>query len=148
MRSTSMQPRRNRLDAPFAQAATATKWWEVDLLASSCGIATTKCGLYSMGNEIHDSLSSTDSYPHRDGRISHELTGHYDTRPCLNPATPETPLEQPQNCSIVWATTTTSTSPFQTGQPRYSPQPRRHDLSTWNPGHGQPGLTGEFHGRS
>jgi len=71
------------------KSATGTKWWEVDF---SGWIMRDRnhpsVALYSMGNEIHDSISSRTPILTEMVKISHELDpGHYDTQALLDPGT-------------------------------------------------------------
>jgi beta-galactosidase len=70
-------------------AAKGAKWWEVDF---SGWIMRDRnhpsVALYSMGNEIHDSLSTRTPILTEMVAISHELDpAHYDTQALLDPAT-------------------------------------------------------------
>jgi beta-galactosidase len=74
---------------PLPAAATGTKWWEVDF---SGWIMRDRnhpsVALYSMGNEIHDSIATRTPILTEMVAISHELDpSHYDTQALLNPAT-------------------------------------------------------------
>ena len=74
---------------PLPKSATGTKWWEVDF---SGWIMRDRnhpsVALYSMGNEIHDSISSRTPILTEMVKISHELDpGHYDTQALLDPGT-------------------------------------------------------------
>jgi beta-galactosidase len=74
---------------PLPKSATGAKWWEVDF---SGWIMRDRnhpsVALYSMGNEIHDSISSRTPILTEMVKISHELDpGHYDTQALLDPGT-------------------------------------------------------------
>ena len=74
---------------PLPSAATGTKWWEVDF---SGWIARDRnhpsVALYSMGNEIHDSISTRTPILIEMVKISHALDpSRYDTQALLDPGT-------------------------------------------------------------
>jgi beta-galactosidase len=74
---------------PLPSSAKETKWWEVDF---SGWIMRDRnhpsVALYSMGNEIHDSITTRTPILTEMVAISHQLDpAHYDTQALLNPAT-------------------------------------------------------------
>jgi beta-galactosidase len=72
---------------PLPSAATGTKWWEVDFTGWIMRDRNhPSVALYSMGNEIHDSLSSRTPILTEMIAISHALDpSHYDTQALLDP---------------------------------------------------------------
>ena len=71
------------------KSATGTKWWEVDFTGWIMRDRNhPSVGLYSMGNEIHDSISTRTPILTEMIAISHELDpGHLDTQALLDPGT-------------------------------------------------------------
>jgi beta-galactosidase len=70
-------------------AATGTKWWEVDFTGWIMRDRNhPSVALYSMGNEIHDSITTRTPILTEMVAISHQLDpAHNDTQALLNPAT-------------------------------------------------------------
>jgi beta-galactosidase len=71
------------------KSATGTKWWEVDFTGWIMRDRNhPSVALYSMGNEIHDSISTRTPILTEMIAISHELDpGHLDTQALLDPGT-------------------------------------------------------------
>jgi beta-galactosidase len=74
---------------PLPSAAKGTHWWEVDFTGYIMRDRNhPSVALYSMGNEIHDSIDIRTPILQEMVAISHQLDpGHWDTQALLNPAT-------------------------------------------------------------
>ena len=135
---------------PLPKSATGTKWWEVDFTGFIMRDRNhPSVALYSMGNEIHDSLSSRTPILTEMVAISHELDpGHYDTQALLDPGTAGDTTGATAKLLDVWgdnynvdvAISNGATSPTKCGLITE----KGTDLSTWTQVMANPGLTGEF----
>jgi beta-galactosidase len=74
---------------PLPSAAKATNWWEVDFTGYIMRDRNhPSVALYSMGNEIHDSINVRTPILQEMVAMSHQLDpGHWDTQALLDPAT-------------------------------------------------------------
>jgi beta-galactosidase len=136
---------------PLASAAKGTKWWEVDF---SGWIMRDRnhpsLALYSMGNEVRDSIATRTPILAEMVAISHELDpAHYDTQALFDPATSgDYPGTATSSLLDVWGdnydvTTCTKAE----GQVHTKSGLMTEDgspTSTWGPVAGTPALTGEF----
>ena len=132
------------------KSATGTKWWEVDFTGWIMRDRNhPSVALYSMGNEIHDSMSSRTPILTEMVAISHELDpGHYDTQALLDPGTAGDTTGATAKLLDVWgdnynvavAISNGATSPTKCGLITEVGT----ETSTWTSVTGNAGLTGEF----
>jgi beta-galactosidase len=136
---------------PLPSAAKGTKWWEVDF---SGWIMRDRnhpsVALYSMGNEIHDSITIRTPILTEMVAISHELDpGHYDTQALLNPATSgDYPGTTTSSLLDVWGDNydvpTCVAALTQVHTKSGVMTENSQQTSTWTTIMDTPGLTGEF----
>ena len=135
---------------PLPKSATGSKWWEVDFTGFIMRDRNhPSVALYSMGNEIHDSISSRTPILTEMVAISHELDpGHYDTQALLDPGTAGDTTGATAKLLDVWgdnynvavAISNGATSPTKCGLITEVGT----ETSTWTSVTGNAGLTGEF----
>jgi beta-galactosidase len=132
------------------KSATGTKWWEVDFTGWIMRDRNhPSVGLYSMGNEIHDSISTRTPILTEMIAISHELDpGHLDTQALLDPGTAGDTTGATAKLLDVWgdnynvavAISSGNSSPTKCGLITEVGT----ETSTWTSVTGNAGLTGEF----
>ncbi len=132
-------------------AAKGTKWWEVDF---SGWIMRDRnhpsVALYSMGNEIHDSIATRTPILTEMVAISHQLDpAHNDTQALLDPATSgDYPGTTTSSLLDVWGDNydvTTCTAALPQVSTKSGVLTENTDTtSTWTTIKGNPGFTGEF----
>jgi beta-galactosidase len=132
-------------------AAKGTAWWEVDF---SGWIMRDRnhpsVAIYSMGNEIHDSIGTRTPILTEMVAISHELDpGHSDTQALLNPATSgDYPGTTTSSLVDVWGdnydvgTCVAALKQVHTTSGVMTEE--GHETSTWTTVKATPGLVGEF----
>ena len=132
------------------KSATGTKWWEVDFTGWIMRDRNhPSVALYSMGNEIHDSISTRTPILTEMIAISHELDpGHLDTQALLDPGTAGDTTGATAKLLDVWgdnynvavAISSGNSSPTKCGLITEVGT----ETSTWTSVTGNAGLTGEF----
>jgi beta-galactosidase len=136
-------------------AAKGTKWWEVDFSGYIMRDRNhPSVAMYSMGNEIHDSIGIRTPILTEMVAISHELDppatgGHYDTQALLDPATSgDFPGTTTSNLLDVWGdnydVTTCVKALSQVTTKSGVMTEEGEELSTWGTVMSTPGLIGEF----
>jgi beta-galactosidase len=135
---------------PLPKSATGTKWWEVDFTGFIMRDRNhPSVALYSMGNEIHDSMTSRTPILTEMVAISHELDpGHYVTQALLDPdkagdttgATAKLLDVWGDNYNVAVAISNGATSPTKCGLITEVGT----EVGTWSSVTGNAGLTGEF----
>jgi beta-galactosidase len=135
---------------PLPKSATGTKWWEVDFTGFIMRDRNhPSVALYSMGNEIHDSMASRTPILTEMVAISHELDpSHYVTQALLDPgqagdttgATAKLLDVWGDNYNVAVAISNGATSPTKCGLiTEVGTQ-----ITTWSQVTANAGLTGEF----
>jgi beta-galactosidase len=136
-------------------AAKGTKWWEVDFSGYIMRDRNhPSVAIYSMGNEIHDSITVRTPILTEMVAISHELDppatgGHYDTQALLNPATSgDYPGTMTSSLLDVWGdnydVNTCVKALTQVSTKSGVMTEEGTELGTWGTVMSTPGLMGEF----
>jgi beta-galactosidase len=131
-------------------AATGTKWWEVDFTGYIMRDRNhPSIAIYSMGNEIHDSIGTRTPILTEMRNIAHSLDpGHSITQALLDPATSGDTTGATDTLLDVWGTnydvaTCVSMLPKVSTKSGVMTE-EGHETSTWTTVMATPGLTGEF----